>query len=140
MKKSIIFWYHLLMGLVFMIVSVGNVAKGADANNGTGTMVVVPNYSCASSTGNSFTFTYTLTGGTAKSGAQVSLDIPSGWTAPQTSSSSNPGYVNFTSTATKTLAVSGTGPWTISINYTANAAQNEIITIKTNPNKLINIP
>jgi len=112
-----------------MIVSVGNVAKGADANNGTGTMVVVPNYSCASSTGNSFTFTYTLTGGTAKSGAQVSLDIPSGWTAPQTSSSSNPGYVNFTSTATKTLAVSGTGPWTISINYTANAAQNEIITI-----------
>ncbi len=129
MKKIIQFNWHLLLGLIFVMFSVANKGKAADANNGTGTMTVVSNYACASSTGNSFVFTYTLTGGTAKAGAQVTLEIPSGWTAPQIGNSLNSGYVSYTSATSKTLAVSGTGPWTISITYAANAAANEIVTL-----------
>ena len=131
MKKLILFSRYLLLGLVLLIHGAVNTALAGgtpEAGNGTGTIVVTPTYACAASTGNSFAFTYTLLSGSmAKSGAQVTITVPTGWTAPQTTNPSNPGYISYTSATTKTLAVTGT--WTISVTYGANTAASESFTL-----------
>src|ERR687886_196365 len=81
------------------------------ASDGSGTMTVSPS-SVAASSSVTESFTYTAaTGGT--SNGSISILIPSGWTAPQTSSGSTAGYV--TSNA-GSVAVSGSGPWTITVS------------------------
>ncbi|MHB8643094.1 MAG: OmpL47-type beta-barrel domain-containing protein [Gaiellaceae bacterium] len=73
------------------------------AANGSGTLTTVTTKTSASSTANTVTFTYTAaTGGL--SGGAVSVDVPAGWTAPQTGSNSAAGY---TTSSAGTLSVSG---------------------------------
>jgi hypothetical protein len=66
-------------------------SSGAAGRIGSGKMTVTPNRVSAASAGNDLTFTFT-----ADSGAlvgQTTVDVPAGWSAPQRSSPSGPGYV-----------------------------------------------
>jgi hypothetical protein len=74
--------------------------------NGTGTMTVTPTSVVAGSTGTTLTFTYTATSQDVNYGT-IELAVPTGWTTPQTTSSSSPGYVTATPAAN-----SGAGPET----------------------------
>jgi len=98
-----------------------------DANNdGSGSVNVNPTAATAASTGNSFTFTFsTDQGKDLLTGAQVTVVVPTGWTTPQSSSSSTPGFVsvtNGTCGSASLASISGTGPWTVTINI--NCAKN----------------
>jgi hypothetical protein len=93
----------------------------ADSHDGTGTMTVSPTTVTASSTGNSFTFSF-LEGspGNFPNNSVFTITVPSGWTAPQTTSSSSAGYVSTTVVGSDTVSstvVSGTGPWTIAVTF-----------------------
>jgi hypothetical protein len=69
------------------------------AKDGDGTMTVslVPASICSNSTGNSFTFTFKEgSGNQSPSNSVATIQIPAGWTVPQSSNSSNSGYVSVT--------------------------------------------
>ncbi len=92
----------------------------AELHDGTGTMTVSPSNAVPGSTGNSFTFSFrdgTL--GTFPANSVVTFTVPSGWTAPQTTSASSPGYVRSTMAGdtVNSIAVSGSGPWTVTVNF-----------------------
>ena len=68
-------------------------AAAGTASSGAGSMKVSP-FSVRSGTSSGFTFTFTSDNGkNFPSGSQMTLAIPAGWTAPQSSNSANPGYV-----------------------------------------------
>jgi len=97
----------------------------AAVNNGDGTMTVTPTNVTAGSTGNSFTFSCrNENNGAFTAGAQLALIIPAGWTAPQITTPGDPGYVSIAAIAGVATAtnssVTGTGPWTVLVNFTAN--------------------
>ena len=96
-----------------------------NAANGEGTMTISPTSVCTGSTGNSFTFTFTKPNGNDfNSGSQTTIHIPALWTQPQSSNSSNPGFITVTGISGGTASlgtITGTGPWTIPINMTLNA-------------------
>ena len=97
------------------------------ASNGDGKMTVSPASVTAGSTGNTFTFTFTADNGKDfNAGSQVTVVIPSGWTQPTTANSNNPGYISVSNTDCTAVSlaaspISGSGPWTITINMTCNA-------------------
>lgn len=72
-------------------------------------------------TTNQFTFSFRASKFPFNPGSQFTMQIPAGWSGPQTSNPSGPGYVSLTpvlSASTATLSgISGTGPWTISISF-----------------------
>ncbi len=98
------------------------------ATDGSGTETVNITTATAGATGLSFAFTFTTAAdGTTgyASGAQLTLVIPAGWTAPQTSSSAGAGYISLSnntggggncSNGTTINNISGTGPWTITVD------------------------
>jgi hypothetical protein len=93
------------------------------APDGSGTMTLssTPATVTAGSIGNSFTFQF-LTDNGKDYGAWslATIVILAGWTAPQTSSSSSPGYVSTAKVGRGNVtatSVSGTGPWIISITF-----------------------
>ncbi|MDI1304365.1 MAG: hypothetical protein PSX42_05905, partial [bacterium] len=92
----------------------------ANAINGDGTMTVSSTSVCSGSVGNSFTFTFSAGPGKAySSGSQATLVIPAAWSAPQNTTTSNPGFVSVSpknGDAASISTISGTGPWTIIIN------------------------
>jgi hypothetical protein len=92
------------------------------SNDGTGSMTVSPTTAIAGSTGNSFTFTFaTDSGKDLLTGAQVTVQVPSGWTAPQNTNSGNAGFVNVTNVSCATapsISSVGGGLITININCT----------------------
>src|SRR5205807_1502704 len=72
-------------------------------------------------TGNNLTFTFTSPtsgqSGNFASGSQLSLDIPTGWTAPQSTNSGNPGFVSVSAGTCLAGLASITGS-TILVNQT----------------------
>ena len=75
----------------------------------------------AGSTGNSFIFTFTgVSGENFNSGSQATLTVPSGWTAPQSSVSGNPGFVSVEQAGSTvgTISISGS---TITIPFTTTS-------------------
>ena len=116
-------WIYIV--LLFVTIS-PYYALAGNASDGDGTMIVSPTAVCTGSTGNSFTFTFTKpNSGDFQSGSQATLVIPSGWTAPQNTTSGSPGYISVTATGSGSVAtiasISGIGPWTIAINFTLTA-------------------
>src|ERR1700683_2917241 len=68
-------------------------ASPAMAADGTGTMTVSPTYVIAGSSGNEMTFVYT--GGTGGvSNGNITITVPSGWSAPSFSNTSAPGFTS----------------------------------------------
>lgn len=110
-----------------------NVTYTVVARDGSGTMTVSPTSVGAGTTANSFTFSFQAawdnTGGYI-SGAQATIQIPSGWTAPQSSLSGSPGYVSVTGGTCGTKAIngiSGTGPWTITLDIICAEGQTFVV-------------
>jgi biotin carboxyl carrier protein len=97
-------------------------------NAQTLTATVSPTATCEASTGNNLTFTISRVSGSYGQGSQVSIVIPAGWTAPQTSSATSPGFVAIGgttgtgTTAAVSSSITGSGPWTILINVVLTAA------------------
>src|SRR5882762_8045691 len=95
--------------------------------NGDGNMQVSPANAVPGSTGNSFTFNFRSPNATfTTAGSYVTVVVPSNWTAPQTTNSSNPGFVSAAATGTGVVlgstTVTGTGPWTITQVFTLSTA------------------
>ncbi len=100
----------------------GSPSITVNAVNGSGTMSVAPTTISASSSGQTLTYVYTAAAGGMTDGS-ISIDIPAGWTAPQTASGSTAGYVT---TTAGSPAVSGTGPWTITVSSLTLAAASTV--------------
>ncbi len=86
-------------------------------------MMVSPTSTIPGSTGNSFTFTFLEgTPGDFPTNSAVTITVPSDWTAPQTTNASAPGYISCVAvnTTVDSIAVSGSGPWTVAINFDGN--------------------
>jgi MBG domain (YGX type)/YDG domain/Bacterial Ig-like domain (group 3)/Invasin, domain 3/Kelch motif len=120
------------VGIRFYLTAVGatsglqaqNTFTDGNAGSGDGTMTVAPASVTAGSTGNTFAFTFASpSGNDFNAGSQATLQIPSGWTTPQTTVAGNPGYVSLSnitcaSAVLHSPAISGTGPWTITVDMT----------------------
>jgi PKD repeat protein len=86
------------------------------AATGTGTLTVSPTSVSAGSSGHTFTFAYTSPQTSSAAHVLLDIQVPAGWTAPQHTSSTNPGYVRVNRagcTWAKFVSVAGSGPWTI---------------------------
>src|SRR5207253_1441148 len=88
----------------------------AALQDGDGSMAVTATTAIAGSSGNSFTFTFTAgsNGGNMNGGA-VAINVPSGWTTPQTTSSASPGFISTPTgnCGVASTSITGTGPWTV---------------------------
>ena len=95
---------------------------------GNGNMQVSPSTAVPSSTGNSFTFNFRSPNATFAASSYVTVVVPVGWTAPQTTNSGNPGFVSATPAPGSTgvtvasTAVTGTGPWTVTVTFQLTTA------------------
>ena len=82
-------------------------AFGASAKSGIGRMTVVPDVLYAGSTGNQVTFTFTADSSSLR--GQTLIEFPRGWSAPQRSNPSGPGYIEVKpgqcSTSTKIASI-----------------------------------
>ncbi|MBI4789881.1 MAG: hypothetical protein HY782_22850, partial [Chloroflexi bacterium] len=100
-----------------------------NASDGEGTMSVSPTSVAASSTGNTLTFMFTAPQyKDFAAGSQATLEIPTGWSAPQTASAGADGYVsidvgNTTCSAASINSVTGAGPWLVTIDMTCSGGQ-----------------
>ena len=118
-----LFYVQILLTVLFFVSLTLNVKAGPNPD-GSGTMVVSGTTAVAGSTGNSFTFSFAAGTGINMDGGEVTLVIPSGWTTPQTTTSSSAGYISLTSNPTNKFSIgtiSGSGPWTIPINCAPGA-------------------
>jgi hypothetical protein len=91
--------------------------------SGAGTMTVSPTLATAGSTGNTLTFQFrTITSsGAYGSGSYATVVVPTGWTAPQKSSGSSPGFISVSAVGSgSTASVSLISGSTITINFTCN--------------------
>jgi hypothetical protein len=75
-----------LLGCVFAAT-----AFGANRSSGIGRMTVVPDVLYAGTSGNQVTFTFTADSSSLR--GQTLIEFPRGWSAPQRSEASGPGYV-----------------------------------------------
>ena len=83
------------------------------ATDGSGTLTATTTDVAASSTGNTIAFTYTPNAGLDN--GSVSVQVPAGWTAPQTGAGN--GQITVSGgTGTNTITISGTGPWTVRVD------------------------
>ena len=103
--------------------------------SGDGQMSISPKTATGGATVSPFTFTFT-SAGTFGSGSQVSVTVPAGWTAPQSSSSGSAGYIavnrgSCSSVAIPAGGISGSGPWTILLNITCGNGNTFTMTYST---------
>ena len=96
----------------------------SNANSGDGTMTVTttPTTVYAGSTGDNLTFTFSAPNGNHpfNSGSQATVAIPTGWTAPQTTSPTAPGYVTVTAYGGGSVSSYSASGQTITINFTTS--------------------
>ena len=111
----------LLITGMFCAVPVWGANNAAD---GDGAITVSPGQTLQGSVSNVFTFSWRNTNvGKFYDGSQCTILFPAGWTPPQTNSPGCPGYIELTTVQKATAAissVSGNGPWTVTIDFTAN--------------------
>ena len=83
------------------------------ATDGSGSLTTTTTDVAASSTGNTVAFTYTPTAGLDN--GSVSVQVPAGWTAPQTGAGN--GQITVSGgTGTNNITIAGTGPWTVRVD------------------------
>jgi hypothetical protein len=117
MKKEI-----LIAGAFFgcMILYTTQALAVASAKNGDGNMTVSPTVVIAGTT-NSYVFSFVSQKKTFDPGSQATIQIPLGWSAPQTSNPSGPGFISvapvLSGSAASVSGTSGDGPWTVSISF-----------------------
>lgn len=89
---------------------------GNTMNAGPGQITVTPATIKAGSTGNTLKFAYTSPAGSGAVHLAVTVQIPAGWTPPQHSAATSPGFVRVVlagCTRGSISSVSGSGPWTV---------------------------
>ena len=87
-----------------------------EAADGSGTVAASFTTASASQAGLTQTLTYTPAAGSMANGS-ISFVVPVGWTAPQATTPAAAGYLSATGgTGTNTIAVTGTGPWTVTVS------------------------
>ncbi len=93
-----------------------------NASDGSGTMTVTP-ATLAAGTLNTLQFTFASDSGKDYlPGSLATLTIPADWSAPQTNSPATPGFISiapFGAGSGSISNLSGTGPWTVSLVFTA---------------------
>ena len=93
------------------------------AKSGDGNMTISPTVVAAGTT-NSYVFSYVSQKKIFASGSQTTIQIPLGWSAPQTSNPSGPGFISVApvlSTSTASLsAISGNGPWILAVGFSTS--------------------
>ena len=115
--KKILFSAFIVLFLAF-----GNEARAAGAASGNGTYTVAPTTASAN-TSQDYTFTFGAGGKNWSAGAQLSVVIPAGWSAPQTSNATGAGYLTVTlgsGTSVSVNSITGVGPWTVLIDFDLN--------------------
>ncbi len=120
-------------------VSVGGGSQTVAVDNsadGAGGASVAPTSTLAGTTDNTETLTYTATTGGAAANGVVELSVPSGWTAPQKTTSTAAGYVTASyndgsnhAIAAGNIAISGSGPWTVDVTLPAALDSGNTLTI-----------
>lgn len=97
-----------------------SIKKTAPPIAGTGTATVSPNITAPGAV-NDYAFTYIAAQNFYD--GKVTIEVPSDWTAPQTSTPGGAGYVKIISKLSNarisdSLNITGTGPWTITVDVT----------------------
>ncbi len=97
---------------------VGPYVPAADTS-GNGAMAPTSQSVTAFSTGHSFTWTFTASQN--MNNAKLTMDVPAGWTQPQTSLSTSPGFVSVLTGNCASVGliqpITGSGPWTIPVPF-----------------------
>jgi hypothetical protein len=118
------------LGATLLLTAAGQVSQlsaqtmftDGNASDGTGTVTVSPTSVYAGTTN---TLTLTLATDQGKdylSHSLATIVVPAGWTAPQTNASGAAGYVSVAASGTGSgtiTNISGTGPWTIYVDFIA---------------------
>jgi Bacterial Ig-like domain (group 3) len=112
----------LLWAMVAMFCASATQAFASGADDGEGTMTVLP-IMVPTGTTNNYAFSFRApNSGNFDAGSRVTLRIPAGWTAPQTNDPSIAGFVHVSPvlslTSVAIRSISGGGPWTITIDLT----------------------
>jgi Bacterial Ig domain/Bacterial Ig-like domain/Bacterial Ig-like domain (group 3) len=102
-----------------------------ESADGSGTVAASFTTASASQTGLTETLTYTPAVGSLANG-DVSVVVPAGWTAPQSTTAAAAGYVTASGgSGTNTIAVTGTGPWTVTVSgVTLNQGSAQTLVLK----------
>lgn len=111
----------LVLGLAIMGRPRSGVAAGT-AKDGQGNITVTPNSVLAGST-NDYVFSYRTPKNPFNPGAQLALQVPAGWSAPQTNNPAGAGFITLTPVLSATGAITsitGTGPWVIGLNFASS--------------------
>lgn len=111
----------LVLGLAIMGRPRSGVAAGT-AKDGQGNITVTPNSVLAGST-NDYVFSYRTPKNPFNPGAQLALQVPAGWSAPQTNNPAGAGFITLTPVLNATGAIAsitGTGPWVIGLNFSSS--------------------
>src|SRR6266403_5594592 len=98
-----------------------------NAANGDGTESVSPASVITSSANNAFTVSFRNQLKAFNAGSYAHVVVPIGWTPPQTSNPSNPGYVKATAFGSATVtstSTAGGGPYTVIVGFTATDGTN----------------
>src|SRR5215831_813314 len=116
MKKE-----RLLLWTVTAVILAGGLQCFAGSGDGGGSMTVSPSVVAVGTT-NNFVFTFkSPTNGTYDVGSRVTLKVPLGFTTPQNSNPSAPGFVQLSSVSSQAVVsirsiTTGPGPWTITLD------------------------
>ncbi len=102
-----------------------------EAADGSGTVAATFASASASQSGLTETLTYAPAAG-SMAGGDVSVVVPAGWTAPQSTTPSAAGYVTATGgSGANTIAVTGAGPWTVTVSgVTLNQATAQTLVLR----------
>jgi hypothetical protein len=123
------------------IIVTQSAAIASAASYGDGTMTVSPGNTTTGSNLNSFIFNFTWDNN-FKSGSQATILVPLGWTAPQLSNPTNPGYVSVAKgpasacNAANLDSITATGPWNIVINMDCDNNEKFTVTYAGNGTKV----
>jgi hypothetical protein len=112
----------LIAGALFgsVLLCTTQALAAASAKSGDGNMTVSPTVVNARTT-NSYVFSFSSQKKTFDPGSQATIQIPLGWSAPQTGNPSGPGFVSVVPVLSGSIAAisgtSGNGPWTVMVNF-----------------------
>src|SRR5262249_41484568 len=121
----------VLAGLLLVLAVTAATVFAAKAPPGPPLKVTIsPTSVAASSTGNAFTIKVTAT---ATAAGNFRLTIPAGWTAPQSSNSTLPGYIAIlkqtcASAGPFPTSITGSGPWSVVVGFDCGTNKNFSIT------------
>ena len=119
---------HISLSLLMAISLIGMTAITAQAasGDGSGTMTVSPT-SVSAGSANTHAFTYTARGGGGGLTGQVTVDVATGFSAPQNTSSSNPGFVSITGGSCTSKTIASVSGQTVTVNMTCGSSQEFVL-------------